>query len=86
MSRGRYYRRGHWANRPKPKSAKGSGWVLLAAVAAIAWFWNQGGTEQSTPTQPPSSVSEPAPPAQVMAPEQVAEAGQEAPPEPTGAP
>lgn len=85
MPQGRYYRRGHWVNRPKPKSAKGSGWVVLAAIAALAWFWNQSGTEQPAPAQPPSSVSEPAPP--VQAPEQVANVDQEPPPpDPTEAP
>ncbi len=87
MSQGRYYRRGHWVNRPKPKSAKGSGWILLAAIAALAWFWNQSGDEQPTPAQPPSSVSEPAPPAQAPAPEQAVDADQEPPPpDPTEAP
>lgn len=87
MSQGRYYRRGHWVNRPKPKSTQGSGWVLLAAVAALAWFWSQSGAEQSTPAQPPSSVSEPGSPAQVPAPEQAANADQEPPPpDPTGTP
>lgn len=87
MSEGKYYRKGHWVNRPKPKSAKGSGWLILAAVAALAWFWSQGAVEQQTTPQQPSSVSETVAPAQVPAAEQPADPDEEPPPpDPTEAP
>lgn len=66
MPEGKYYRRGHWVKKSTPKKVKGSGWVVAAGLAALAWFWIQGSIEQqSAPPQPAPSVSESAAPTQV---------------------
>ncbi|MFC4119043.1 hypothetical protein [Nonomuraea zeae] len=66
----RYYRRGHWVNKPNRKSKKSAGWLILAVAVGVAWFG-----VQATKSDPPA----PAAPASTV---QVAPAGvvpQEAP-------
>lgn len=53
----RYYRRGHWVNKPRRKSKKKAGWLTAAVAAAVAWFAVQG-----VKAAPPEPV-QPAPPA-----------------------
>ncbi|WP_433501741.1 hypothetical protein ACQP1K_29340 (plasmid) [Sphaerimonospora sp. CA-214678] len=57
MSQNMYYRRGHWVRKPKPKSTKTSGWVVLAVIAVLAWLFTQGLGDQQESSQQ-SSVSE----------------------------
>ncbi|TDB93013.1 hypothetical protein E1267_43605 [Nonomuraea longispora] len=53
----RYYRRGHWVNKPRRKSKKGAGWLMLAVAAGVAWFAVQGvKAEPSAPVQPASTA------------------------------
>ncbi|GIH51690.1 hypothetical protein SAMN05421833_12998 [Microbispora rosea] len=51
-----YYRRGHWVRRPKSKSGRISGWMVLAVIAGVIWFVSHGaGDQQEVPQQPPMS-------------------------------
>jgi hypothetical protein len=61
----RYYRRGHWVNRPGKGPAKGSGWVIAAGIALVLYLLAQNGgeqhEEQPQPTSPASVSSTPTP-------------------------
>lgn len=76
MPEGKYYRRGHWVRKGRPKS-KGSGWLILAVAAGLAWFLISGPDEPQTPAPHPASVSDQTPPAPPVSP---------LPPEPPEAP
>lgn len=39
----RYYRRGHWVNKPSSKGGKTSGWLVAAGLALVVWVWVHSG-------------------------------------------
>ncbi len=81
MPAGKYYRRGHWVTKPTSKKAKGSGWIVAAALAALAWFWTQGSDQEQPATQQPAPAV-----SQTIAPAEIDDAASVEPPMPSEPP
>lgn len=59
MPEGKYYRRGHWVNRPKRKSTMTIPIWVIAAVIAVAWVMMRGGGDDNSGTSPAGTQTSP---------------------------
>ncbi|TDD46429.1 hypothetical protein E1286_20830 [Nonomuraea terrae] len=72
----RYYRRGHWVNKPRRKSRKGAGWAMPAVAVVAAWVAVQAVGSEAPAPAPTEQVAPAGVPAQQAPTEQVAPAQQ----------
>lgn len=55
----RYYRRGHWVNRPSKRASKSSAWVIGGLIAFALYALTQSGGDDHPQPHPsvPASVA-----------------------------